>query len=201
VNPWSGRVAVGTRVAPHPPHRSVHARLRIRLLTWVSIEPRNVYIAGAETVQKVEHNMQSLCTLRGRRCRRLTQHSLPGRLARASRAGLSPAGLHQLWLAPSQKRATSRPTACLASQGIWAGPETFGDWHNGATKRARCRYQSLVLYLIGAARIPGQPGNIGFVAFRKVAKSRRRTRSEGFVGATDGWRRHHGTQACGNSGC
>ena len=47
--------------------------------------------------------MQSLCTLRGRRCRRLTQHSLPGCLARASRADLSSAGLHQLWLAPSEK--------------------------------------------------------------------------------------------------
>src|ERR1700756_4739789 len=33
-----------------------------------------------------------------------------GCLARASRAGLSPAGLHQLWLAPSQKLASlARP--------------------------------------------------------------------------------------------
>jgi hypothetical protein len=45
--------------------------------------------------------MQSLCTLRGRRYRRLTQHLLPGALLGLTRSGLSPVGLHQLWLAPS----------------------------------------------------------------------------------------------------
>ena len=40
--------------------------------------------------------------LRGRRYRRLTQHLLPGGSLGLTRAGLSPAGLHQLWLAPSE---------------------------------------------------------------------------------------------------
>ena len=39
--------------------------------------------------------MQLLCTLRGRRYRRLTQHSLPSGPLRPSRAGLSPAGPRQ----------------------------------------------------------------------------------------------------------
>src|SRR5215470_17510270 len=50
---------------------------------------------------------QLLCTLRGRRCRRLTQHLLPGALLGLTRAGLPPAGLHQLWLAPSGIQASA----------------------------------------------------------------------------------------------
>src|SRR5712691_8298371 len=39
----------------------------------------------------ITHPTQSLCTLRGRRCRRLTQHSLPGGLLGLTWAGLAPA--------------------------------------------------------------------------------------------------------------
>src|SRR5712691_1566511 len=39
----------------------------------------------------ITHPTQPLCTLRGRRCRRLTQHSLPGRLLGLTWAGLAPA--------------------------------------------------------------------------------------------------------------
>ena len=53
----------------------------------------------------ITHPTQLLCTLRGRRYRRLTQHLLPGGSLGPTRAGLSPAGLHQLWLAPSEIQA------------------------------------------------------------------------------------------------
>src|SRR2546428_11390389 len=39
----------------------------------------------------ITHPTQSLCTLRGRRHRRLTQHSLPGGLLGLTWAGLAPA--------------------------------------------------------------------------------------------------------------
>src|SRR5712691_2982735 len=39
----------------------------------------------------ITHPTQPLCTLRGRRCRRLTQHSLPGSLLGLTWAGLAPA--------------------------------------------------------------------------------------------------------------
>ena len=58
--------------------------------------------------------MQSLCTLRGRRYRRLTQHLLPGALLGLTRPGLSPVGLHQLWLAPSRKLVKIRVAVNLA---------------------------------------------------------------------------------------
>ena len=54
----------------------------------------------------ITHPTPLLCTLRGRRYRRLTQHLLPGGSLGLTRAGLSPAGLHQLWLAPSEIRAS-----------------------------------------------------------------------------------------------
>src|SRR6516162_4031467 len=38
----------------------------------------------------ITHPTQPLCTLRGRRCRRLTQHSLPGRLLGLTWVGLAP---------------------------------------------------------------------------------------------------------------
>jgi hypothetical protein len=38
----------------------------------------------------ITHPTHPLCTLRGRRCRRLTQHSLPGRLLSFTWVGLSP---------------------------------------------------------------------------------------------------------------
>ena len=43
------------------------ATKRTQRLHGVSIEPRNVYIAGAETVQKVERNMCNAAS--ARRCR------------------------------------------------------------------------------------------------------------------------------------
>lgn len=55
---------------------------------------------------------QLLCTLRGRRYRRLTQHLLPGGPLRLTRAGLSPAGLHQLLLAPSEIQASPISRCC-----------------------------------------------------------------------------------------
>src|SRR6266849_9480970 len=33
---WKAAVAVGTTITDRPPHRSVQARLRIRLLSWMS---------------------------------------------------------------------------------------------------------------------------------------------------------------------
>src|SRR3954451_681899 len=48
----------------------------------------------------ITHPTQQLCTLRGRRCRRLTQHSPPGGSLRLTWAGLSPADRASL-LAPS----------------------------------------------------------------------------------------------------
>jgi len=51
----------------------------------------------------ITHPTRLLWTLRGRRCRRLTHHLLPGALLGLTRAGPSPAGLHQLWLAPSSR--------------------------------------------------------------------------------------------------
>src|ERR1700757_1984472 len=48
------------------------------------------------------HPTQPLCTLRVRRCRRLTQHSLPGRLLGATWAGLAPADRASFgWRLPS----------------------------------------------------------------------------------------------------
>jgi hypothetical protein len=46
------------------------------------------------------------------RYRRLTQHLLPGGLLGLTRTGLSPVGLHQLWLAPSRM-----PTSLATAQG------------------------------------------------------------------------------------
>jgi len=61
----------------------------------------------------IRHPMQSLCTLRGRRYRRLTQHLLPGALLGLTRSGLSPVGLHQLWLAPSSNHIRWRRRVCM----------------------------------------------------------------------------------------
>jgi hypothetical protein len=55
----------------------------------------------------IAHPTQPLCTLRVRRCRRLTQHSLPGGLLGLTCAGLPPAGSRQLCLAPSTHSITS----------------------------------------------------------------------------------------------
>ena len=60
-----------------------------------SLRPRDFIFRGS-----IPHPMQSLCTLRNRRRRGLTQHSLPGGLLRPTWAGLPPAGSHQLCLAP-----------------------------------------------------------------------------------------------------
>jgi len=65
----------------------------------------------------IRHPMQSLCTLRGRRYRRLTQHLLPGALLGLTRSGLSPVGLHQLWLAPSSNHIRRRRRVCMTKCG------------------------------------------------------------------------------------
>src|SRR5215467_14206621 len=80
-----------------------------------SLRPRDVHISWLN-----RHPMQSLRTLRGRRYRRLTQHLLPGGSLGLTRAGLSPAGLHQLWLAPSQDCAKRRPSAVTRPVAMWA---------------------------------------------------------------------------------
>src|SRR4051812_14078687 len=60
----------------------------------------------------ITHPTQQLCTLRGRRCRRLTQHSPPGGSLRLTWAGLSPADRASL-LAPSVFR---RVTSAVARE-------------------------------------------------------------------------------------
>src|SRR5262249_6531532 len=59
----------------------------------------------------IAHPTQPLCTLRVRRCRRLTQHSLPGGLLGLTCAGLPPAESRQLCLAPSVYLITSSAVA------------------------------------------------------------------------------------------
>ena len=66
----------------------------------------------------ITHPTQPLCTLRGRRCRRLTQHSLPGRLLGLTWVGLAPTDRASFaWRLPqSGLHSSIRSAACRASR-------------------------------------------------------------------------------------
>src|SRR2546428_7082699 len=72
------------------PRRAAMPRITALLMLRSTIET-----ASAPAISpfrgSITHPTQSLCTLRGRRCRRLTQHSLPGGLLGLTWAGLAPA--------------------------------------------------------------------------------------------------------------
>src|SRR2546425_3350071 len=59
----------------------------------------------------ITHPTQPLCTLRGRRCRRLTQHSLPGGLLRPYLGRTCTGGSRQLCLAPSVGWVSAAPAS------------------------------------------------------------------------------------------
>src|SRR2546422_563503 len=61
-----------------------------RVLCWFAF-PLATALAISPFRGSITHPTQSLCTLRGRSHRRLTQHSLPGGLLGLTWAGLAPA--------------------------------------------------------------------------------------------------------------
>jgi hypothetical protein len=63
-------VAVGTTIADRPPHRSVQARLRIRLLLWMSggeagirIRVQNAGLGNPSVQERGETTPSHLCAL------------------------------------------------------------------------------------------------------------------------------------------
>src|SRR5258708_24004173 len=73
----------------------------------------------------VTHPTQPLCTLRGRRCRRLTQHSLPGCLLSITWVGLSPTD--RASFAWRLRRVGPSPYSCTAATSAGAFPPvSFG---------------------------------------------------------------------------
>ena len=119
-NSGAHSVAVGTRVTSHPPLRSVGAAFphtapssgirrdpfardlaldpggttmpRITALHMLRSTMRTVSAPASSSFRgSLPHPTQPLCTLRVRRRRRLTQHSLPGGLLELTWAGLAPA--------------------------------------------------------------------------------------------------------------
>jgi hypothetical protein len=103
----SFRRAPSTRDVLFDPGRAAAPRISVLLILRSTTETVSAP-ATSPFRGSITHPMQQLCTLRGRRYLRLTQHSPPGSLLGLTWAGLSPAERASL-LAPSSIRATIMP--------------------------------------------------------------------------------------------
>src|SRR5438105_11984817 len=86
----------------------------------------------------ITHPTQSLCTLRGRRYLRLTQHSLPGGLLGLTWAGLAPADRASFaWRLPFAHPTESQPVARAVRFGQGCRDRKKGEARCGGGKISR----------------------------------------------------------------